>query len=264
MPLKDLEIRALKAQDRVYKRTDGLRTTASTLLNESGKWSPDAIERSLAHADADSIRGTYKYRRFVRGVPPKSKGDYAFILHMLAIARPGEGRVAVIAPHGVLFRGGGEGRIRESIVRDNLLDAVIGLPGQLFPTTGIPVCILVFDRARESGSRRDHERDVLFIDASRDFDPGRKQNHLREGDIANVVRVYRERQVIERYSHRADLAEMEKNGFNLNIPRYVDTFEPEPEIDLQAVQDEIRELERQIADNRERMNAYLRELGIAV
>lgn len=218
---------------------------------------------SLDKWGAENAEGD-KYRRFVRGVPPKSKGDYAFILHMLAIARPGEGRVAVIAPHGVLFRGGAEGRIRESIVRDNLLDAVIGLPGQLFPTTGIPVCILVFDRARESGGRRDHERDVLFIDASRDFDPGKKQNHLREEDIARVVRVYRERQVIERYSHRADLAEMEKNGFNLNIPRYVDTFEPEPDIDLQAVQDEIRELERQIAENRERMNAHLRELGVAV
>lgn len=203
-----------------------------------------------------------KYRRFVRGVPPKSKGDYAFILHMLAIARPGEGRVAVIAPHGVLFRGGAEGRIRESIVRDNLLDAVVGLPAQLFPTTGIPVCILVFDRARESGGRRDHERDVLFIDASGDFEPGKKQNRLRDDDINRVIETYRERRAVERYSHRADLPEMERNGFNLNIPRYVDTFEPEPEIDLQAVQDEIRELERQIAENRERMNAYLRELGV--
>lgn len=203
-----------------------------------------------------------KYRRFVRGVPPKSKGDYAFILHMLAIARPGEGRVAVIAPHGVLFRGGAEGRIRESIVRDNLLDAVVGLPAQLFPTTGIPVCILVFDRGRESGGRRDHERDVLFIDASREFEPGKRQNRLRDDDINRVVETYRERRVIERYSYRAGLAEMEKNGFNLNIPRYVDTFEPEPEIDLQVVQDEIRELERQIAENRQRMNAYLRELGV--
>jgi type I restriction enzyme M protein len=205
-----------------------------------------------------------KYRRFVRGLPPKSKGDYAFILHMLAIARPGEGRVAVIAPHGVLFRGGAEGRIRESIVRDNLLDVVVGLPAQLFPTTGIPVCILVFDRARESGGRRDDERDVLFIDASRDFEPGKKHNRLRDEGIDHVVETYRDRRVIERYSHRADLAEIERNGFNLNISRYVDTFEPEPEIDLQAVQDEIRELEGQIAENRKRMNAYLRELGVAV
>lgn len=204
------------------------------------------------------------YRRFARGVPPKSKGDYAFILHMLATARPGEGRVSVVAPHGVLFRGGAEGRIRESIVRDNLLDVVVGLPAQLFPTTGIPVCIMVFDRARESGGKRDHERDVLFIDASRSVEPGKKQNHLRDSDIAEIMRVREGRLEVERFSHRASLEEIEENGFNLNIPRYVDTFEPEPEIDIQAVQNEIRNLERQLAENREQMNRYLKELGIDV
>ena len=207
---------------------------------------------------------TDPYRRFTRGIPPKSKGDYAFILHMVAIARPGEGRVAVVVPHGVLFRGGAEGRIRESLVRDNLLDAVVGLPGQLFPTTGIPVCILIFDRARESGGRRDHERDVLFIDASRNFEPGKKQNRLREADVSRIVRVYRDRAEEERYSRCASLEEMARNGFNLNIPRYVDTFEPEPEIDIQAVQNEIRDLERQLAETRVKMNGYLVELGIDV
>ena len=204
------------------------------------------------------------YRRFVRGVPPKSKGDYAFILHMLAIARPGEGRVAVVAPHGVLFRGGAEGRIREFLVRDNVLDAVVGLPSQLFPTTGIPVCILVFDRSRESGGVRDHERDVLFIDASRNFEPGKKQNRLREENVGEILRVCRERAEVERFSHKATFEEIETNGFNLNIPRYVDTFEPQPEIDLQAVQDEIRELDRQLAETRETMNSYLKEFGINV
>ena len=178
---------------------------------------------------------TDPYRRFTRGIPPKSKGDYAFILHMVAIARPGEGRVAVV-----------------------------GLPGQLFPTTGIPVCILIFDRARESGGRRDHERDVLFIDASRNFEPGKKQNRLREADVSRIVRVYRDRAEEERYSRCASLEEMARNGFNLNIPRYVDTFEPEPEIDIQAVQNEIRDLERQLAETRVKMNGYLVELGIDV
>ncbi|MHB8528192.1 MAG: type I restriction-modification system subunit M [Caulobacteraceae bacterium] len=204
------------------------------------------------------------HRRFLRGVPPRSKGDYAFILHMLATARPGEGRVAVVAPHGVLFRGGAEGRIRESIVRDNLLDVVIGLPAQLFPTTGIPVCILVFDRARESGGRREAERDVLFIDASRNFEAGKKQNRLRDSDIAEIIRVRESRLEVERFSHRASFEEMERNGFNLNIPRYVDTFVPEPQIDIHAVQNEIRELERQLAANRIVMDDYLRELGIDV
>jgi type I restriction enzyme M protein len=204
------------------------------------------------------------YRRFVRGIPPKSKGDYAFILHMLAVARPGEGRVAIVAPHGVLFRGGAEGRIRESLVRESILDIVVGLPAQLFPTTGIPVCVLVFDRGREAGGAREHERDVLFIDASRDFVAGKKQNQLRDENVAKIVRVARSREEIERYSHRAGFDEIEGNKLNLNIPRYVDTFEPEPEIDIQAVQNEIRDLDRQLAEARAEMNRYLEELGIEV
>lgn len=267
------QTRALARMNMFLHGQDGARVDWCDTLNGPTLIEGDHLKRfdvvlanppfSLDKWGAENAEGD-RYRRFTRGVPPKSKGDYAFILHMLAIARPGEGRIAVVAPHGVLFRGGAEGRIRESVVRDNVLDAVVGLPAQLFPTTGIPVCIMVFDRARESGGRRDHERDVLFIDASRDFEPGKKQNRLREADIARVVDTYRERRVVERYSHRADLGEMEKNNFNLNIPRYVDTFVPEPEIDLQAVQDEIRDLERQIAENREQMTGYLQELGVAV
>ena len=205
---------------------------------------------------------TDPHRRFKRGLPPQSKADYAFILHMIAVARPNEGRVAVVAPHGVLFRGGAEGRIRESLVRDNLLDAVVGLPAQLFPTTGIPVCILVFDRSREAGGLREHEKDVLFIDASRGFEASKKQNQLAEGHIAAIVDTYGTRAEVPKYSHRASLEEIERNGFNLNIPRYVDTFEPEPEIDLQAVQDEIRDLERDLASTRQDIEACLAELGI--
>ncbi|MDE0435772.1 MAG: type I restriction-modification system subunit M [Bryobacterales bacterium] len=204
------------------------------------------------------------FRRFARGVPPRSKGDYAFILHMLAVARPGEGRVAVVTPHGVLFRGRAEGRIRESIVRDNLLDIVVGLPAQLFPTTGIPVCVLVFDRARQAGGERETERDVLFIDASREFVSGKRQNQLRDKDVRKIVTTARERAEIERYSHRASLEEIERNNFNLNIPRYVDTFEPEPSIDIQAVQAEIRDLDRQLVEIRVEMNRHLKELGIEV
>ena len=208
--------------------------------------------------------GTDPYKRFTPHMPPKSRGDYAFILHMLAITKPVVGRMAVIAPHGVLFRSGAEGKIREKLIRDNLLDAVVGLPAQLFPTTGIPVCIVVFDRAREPGGLRSHERDVLFIDASRDFEPGKKQNRLRESDVLKIVETYHARIELERYSHKASFAEIEENGFNLNIPRYVDTFEPEPEIDLQAVQNEIRDLEEQLAETRAKMNFYLKELGIDV
>ncbi|AMB46887.1 type I restriction-modification system subunit M [Methylobacterium sp. AMS5] len=208
--------------------------------------------------------GSDPYGRFTPHMPPKSRGDYAFILHMLTIAKPDIGRVAVVAPHGVLFRAGAEGKIREALIRRNSLDAVIGLPAQLFPTTGIPVCILVFDRSREANGLRAHERDVLFIDASRDFEPGKKQNYLRDDDVRCIVETYRERRQTPRYAHRASPEEIEGNGFNLNIPRYVDTFEPEPEIDLQSVQDEIRELERRLAENRVVMHGYLTELGIKV
>ncbi len=212
----------------------------------------------------DEDTKTDPYKRFTPHMPPKSRGDYAFILHMLAITRPTIGRMAVVAPHGVLFRSGAEGKIREKLIRENSLDAVVGLPGQLFPTTGIPVCILVFDRSREAHGLRAHERDVLFIDASRDFEAGKKQNRLRGEDVSNIAETYHARIERERYSHRATLEEIEANGFNLNIPRYVDTFEPEPEIDLQAVQNEIHDLESQLAETREKMNFYLKELGINV
>jgi type I restriction enzyme M protein len=202
------------------------------------------------------------FRRFSPDVPPKSRGDYAFILHMLAIAKRGEGRVVCVAPHGVLFRGGSEGRIRETLVRKNLLDAVIGLPGQLFPSTGIPVCLLVFDRAREMGGTRADCRDVVFVDASRDFTPGKRQNSLEDAHVERILDAVDARKDIERYSHVAPLTEIEANGFNLNIPRYVDTFEPEPEIDIAAVQREIDRLENELVAVRARMRAHLKELGI--
>lgn len=205
---------------------------------------------------------TDPWRRFTPDVPPKGRGDYAFILHMLAIAKRGEGRVVCIAPHGVLFRSGAEGRIRESIVRKNLLDAVIGLPPQLFPSTGIPVCLLVFDRSRELGGTRADCRDVVFVDASREFTPGKRQNGLEERHVAKILAAVDAREPIDRYAYPAQLAEIEANGFNLNIPRYVDTFEPEPEIDLAEVQREIDRLEAELVETRARMKRYLEELGV--
>ncbi len=202
------------------------------------------------------------WNRFWRGIPPKSKGDYAFITHMIETAKRQSGRVAVIVPHGVLFRGGAEGRIRQKLIEENLLDAVIGLPANLFTTTGIPVAILVFDRAREEGGAREGERDVLFIDASREFTPGKKQNILDNAHIEKIVQTYRDRAEIERYSHRATPEEIAENGYNLNIPRYVDTFEPEEEIDVAAVQKEIDRIEAELTEVRAKMAGYLKELGV--
>lgn len=165
------------------------------------------------------------------------------------------GRVGVIVPHGVLFRGGSEGTIRQQLIDENLLDAVIGLPANLFYGTGIPAAILIFKRSRSDNA-------VIFIDASRDFEPGTNQNRLRGADIDRIVEVYRSREVVERYSARATRQQIAENDYNLNIPRYVDTFEAEAPIDLKAVNREIAALEDQLADVKARMKAYLEELGL--
>ena len=208
--------------------------------------------------DADNDQ----FKRFWRGVPPKSKGDYAFITHMIEIAKRQSGRVAVIVPHGVLFRGGAEGRIRQKLIEENLLDAVVGLPANLFTTTGIPVAILIFDRAREEGGANEERRDVLFIDASKDFTPDTNRNVMDETHIGKVLETYRTRVRVERYSHRATAEQIAENGYNLNIPRYVDTFEPEEEVDVTAVQKDIVQIEAELADVRATMVGYLRELGV--
>ena len=202
------------------------------------------------------------YNRFWRGVPPKTKGDFAFITHMVEIALPKEGRVVVIAPHGVLFRGASEGRIRQKFIEENLLDAVIGLPPNLFPSTSIPVAILVFDRSREEGGVNEHRRDVMFIDASNEYQSGKNQNALLDDHVNKIVEAYRNREDVPKYAHVASLEEIKENYFNLNIPRYVDTFEEEEEIDIEAVQIEIEQLEAELVEVRGKMSGYLKELGI--
>lgn len=201
------------------------------------------------------------YGRFDRGMPPASKGDYAFISHMIATAKPSSGRVAVIVPHGVLFRGGSEGRIRQALIEENLLDAVIGLPAGLFQTTGIPVAILIFDKSREHGGDNENRKDVLFIDASKEYKPGKNQNMLEPEHINKIFDTYKNRAELEKFSHLATLDEIRENDYNLNIPRYVDTFEEEEEIDLSAVKAEIADLELQLQDVQEKMREYLEELG---
>jgi type I restriction enzyme M protein len=203
------------------------------------------------------IAAADRYDRFQRGIPPKSKGDWAFILHMIATAVEGRGRVGVVVPHGVLFRGGQEGKIREAVIRENLLDAVIGLPANLFLGTGIPAALMIFDKSRKFKGNDP----VLFIDASREFESGTNQNRLRPQDIDKIVETFRGKKVIEKYSCLASFAEIEENEFNLNIPRYVDTFEEEEEIDIVAVQKEIDEIEKELAETREKMSGYLKELG---
>ena len=196
-----------------------------------------------------------RFRRFHRGVPPKSRGDYAFITHMIETMNETSGRVGVVVPHGVLFRGSSEGKIREKLIEENLLDAVIGLPEKLFFGTGIPAAILVFKKNRNTS-------DVLFIDASREFEKGKKQNRLRDEDIEKIWKTYENFESVDKYSYRSTFEEIEENDFNLNIPRYVDTFEEEEEIDIPATQRRIEELEGELSGVREKMVGYLKELGL--
>lgn len=196
-----------------------------------------------------------KYHRFHRGLPPKSRGDYAFISHMVEAAVEGEGRVGVIVPHGVLFRAGSEGKIHQKLIEENLLDAVVGLPANLFYGTTIPAAILIFDK----GKRGD---DILFIDASEDFDDGKNQNRLREQDLARIMATFLERKEVPGYAHVATLEEVRGNDFNLSIPRYVSKHREDEDVDVAAVQREIEHLEAQLADTRRQMAGYLRELGL--
>ncbi len=199
-----------------------------------------------------------RFDRFSRGIPPKSKGDYAFISHMIASAIEGEGRVGVVVPHGVLFRGSAEGKIRRALVEENLLDGVVGLPSNLFFGAGIPAALMIFDKSRKPHGKGS----ILFIDASREFEQGKNQNRLRQQDIDKVVDTFQKRKTIDKYSHSAPYKEIEENEFNLNIPRYVDTFEPEPEIDIMEVQREINEIEAKITKTRKKMEGYLKELKL--
>jgi type I restriction enzyme M protein len=201
-----------------------------------------------------------KYNRFWRGVPPKSKGDWAFISHMIETLNE-QGKAGVVVPHGVLFRGSSEGKIRQKTIEENLLEAVIGLPANLFFGTGIPAAIMVFNKQKSS-------KHVLFIDASKHYESAKNQNKLRASDIEHIVNTYRDFTAgklkpgvaEEKYSYVATFEEIQENDFNLNIPRYVDTFEEEAEVDIAAVQKEIDSLVAELKMVQQEMDKYLKEL----
>lgn len=195
-----------------------------------------------------------KYSRFRRGIPPKTKGDYAFILHMIETLKPNTGRIGVVVPHGVLFRGSSEGKIRKKLIEENLLDAVIGLPEKLFYGTSIPAAILIFKKNKSDDS-------IIFIDASRDFKAGKNQNQLTEDAISRIVSTYNAGSDVDEYAYVASLAEITENDYNLNISRYVSTFKEEEEIDLTAIRAEREQLKQQLRKLETEMEKYLEELG---
>ena len=188
------------------------------------------------------------------GLAPKSAADFAFLLHGFHFLKD-EGVMAIILPHGVLFRGGAEERIRTKLLKDGHIDTVIGLPANLFYSTGIPVCILVLKKCKKPD-------DVLFINAAEHFVKGKRQNQLSEEHIAKIVDTYQFRKEEPRYSRRVDMAEIEKNDFNLNISRYISTAVGEAEVNLQENNTELVTLAQNIKDARDKHNTFLKELGL--
>lgn len=200
-----------------------------------------------------------KFHRFDYGIPPSSKGDWAFLMHMIA-SMSGNGRIAAVAPHGVLFRGASEGKIRTEIIEKNLVDAVIGLPENIFYGTSIPACILVFKKGKRNS-------DILFIDASKEYGKEKSKNKLTPNNIKKIVKTYKkyingENVEEEKYSHVASIEEVKDNDYNLNIPRYIETYEEEKVIDIEKINTDIDKLRKQIAITENEIDECLRELGI--
>ncbi|MCF6213213.1 MAG: type I restriction-modification system subunit M [Flavobacteriaceae bacterium] len=225
-------------------------------MNPAKKMEFDAIVAnppfSLRWTPSETMGEDFRFKDY--GLAPKSAADFAFLLHGFHFLSD-EGTMAIILPHGVLFRGGAESRIRTKLLKDGNIDTVIGLPSNLFFSTGIPVSILVLKKCKK-------EDDILFINASEHFQKGKRQNHLREEDIQKIVDTYQFRKEEERYSRRVTLEEIEKNDFNLNISRYVSTAKPEPIIDLEEVNKKLTEIEKKATKSLNEHNKYLKELGL--
>ncbi|KYG02157.1 type I restriction endonuclease subunit M [Sorangium cellulosum] len=196
------------------------------------------------------------YRRFHFGVPPKTKGDLAFVQHMIATTND-KGKVGVVMPHGVLFRGAAEGEIRKGLLEEDLVEAVVGLPTNLFYGTGIPAAVLVLSRSKAAARRKK----VLFIEASREFKEGSAQNYLREEDVKKIAATFKAFKDVDRYARVVGFEEIEKNDFNLNISRYVETTEAAERVEVAHALQRLRELEKKRGEAEAQMNAYLRELG---
>ncbi|HNX52693.1 MAG TPA: type I restriction-modification system subunit M [Pontiellaceae bacterium] len=203
-----------------------------------------------------------KYKRFWRGMPPATKGDYAFVTHMVETAKAKEGKVAVIVPHGVLFRGAAEGRIRQSLLEENIVDTVIGLPAGLFQTTGIPVAILILDRSREPGGKNESRKDVFFVEASKEFKPGKAMNTMEPANIQKILDAVEARKDIPKFCRAVTPEEIKENDYNLNITRYVDTFEEEEEVDIEANLKELKQVDTELAGLEVEMQKHLKALGI--
>jgi type I restriction enzyme M protein len=210
----------------------------------SANWSAD-----------DKFKEDERFSAYAK-LAPKSKADFAFIQHFIH-QLDDNGTMAVVLPHGVLFRGAAEEAIRKYLIEEkNYLDTVIGLPANIFYGTSIPTCILVFKKCRK------HDDNVLFIDASNEFEKGKNQNLLSDEHVEKIIATFLSRETIDKYSYSAALEEIKENDYNLNIPRYVDTFEEEEPIDLQAVAQRLKEIDEEISEVDRDLEKYFKELGV--
>jgi type I restriction enzyme M protein len=207
---------------------------------------------SLRWEPTEAMGDDVRFKNY--GLAPKSAADFAFLVHGFHYLKD-EGVMAIILPHGVLFRGGAEERIRTKLLKDGHIDTVIGLPANLFYSTGIPVCILVLKKCKKPD-------DVLFINAAEHFSKGKRQNQLTDDHIAKIIETYQFRKEEERYSKRVGMDRIAEEGFNLNISRYISTAVGDEEIDLSVTQGELVEIQKQIQDATSRHNAFLKELGL--
>jgi type I restriction enzyme M protein len=245
-------------KDAKLEKGDTLRTPKH--LDEKGKLlefdiviaNPPFSLKNWGYEEAQSDA----YRRFRFGIPPKGYGDYAFVQHMIATLNL-QGRAGVVLPHGVLFRGGAEGRIRKGVLGEDLLEAVIGLPSNLFFGTGIPACLFIMNRNKP----KDRRGRVFFLYGANDYLEGKNQNKLRKEDIEKIVSAYREYRSINKYCRPVPLDEIRANDCNLNITRYVDVTEEEEIIDVQKVLNELNTLEEERSGIEKKMNDFLKELG---
>lgn len=253
----NLMMHAVKYDHMELKNADTLEQDWPREINEQGIDRPlkfDVVVANPPYSQRwDNSDRKLKDPRFKDyGLAPKTKADYAFLLHGLYHLDQ-NGTMAIVLPHGVLFRGAKEGKIREALLKKNQIDAIIGMPAGLFYSTGIPTVVLVLKKNRTN-------KDVLFIDASNGFEKGKNQNKLRKEDINKIINTYKERKDVERYAHVASFDEIKENDFNLNIPRYVDTFVPEPPVDLKKVAADLHETNIEIQKNQKELVGMLKEL----
>jgi len=225
-------------------------------MNPAKKVTFDAVVAnppfSLRWEPNDELAKDFRFKNY--GLAPKSAADFAFLLHGFHYLDK-EGTMAIILPHGVLFRGGAEAKIRKKLIEDGYIDTVIGLPSKLFFSTGIPVCLIVLKKCKKSD-------DVLFINAVEYFEKNKKQNRLRDEHIDKIIDTYQQRKEEERYSKRVSLEDIKENDFNLNISRYVSTAKPEKEIGLKEVNKSLKDTQKDIEKSRDEHNKFLKELEL--